>query len=621
MLMRIAVLLLLVVLCGPSAIAQDGKRFALLIGNAAYNDAVGPLTNPGNDIALVGDTLEKLGFKITKIENASLGQLYTALNAHTRRVRRAGDGAVSFFYYSGHGAQDPETRTNYLIPVDVPSTLDSDLWDRSLQLSIVTQQLKQKASNATHFVVFDACRNALKVRKAGAKSAVATKGFVPIPKVTGMLVAYATAQGETASDIGNGAGPYARVLAEELIKPGIEAVSMFRNVQVRVFEQIRQEPWLDFGYLSRIYFAGREAVKRPAKPQPPLSEVAQAWAVTQTSTSLPVLEAFERRYRDTVFGELARARIAELKGNQVASAAPVKPPASPTCDGVEVSLGSGSKVCIQPGSGKSFRDCPTCPEMVVVPAGKFLIGSSQSEAGRSNAEGPVQHIMFSHPFAVGRFEITRKEFVEFLTATGYDIGESCWTWRRTGGWKDRSQRSFFAPGFRQSNRDPAVCINWYDAAAYADWLKERTGREYQLPSEAQWEYFARAATLGAFSFQGAISTSKANYDGSSYAGSQIGVKRGRTLKVGSFAPNPWGLFDIHGNAWEWTRDCWNESYTGMPTDGSPRLDGDCSLRVFRGGAWFNKPVHLRSATRFTVDAHARNQIYGMRVVRAMLNKN
>ena len=330
-------LLIFVVVMLISVPGQAAGRFALLIGNQSYTDAVGALANPINDINLVEAALKNVGFQISRVENATLGGMYTALSAHTRRVRNAGKGAISFVYYSGHGAQDASTKTNYLIPVDVKSTVDSDLWDRSLRLSIVTRQLKEQASNATHFVVFDACRNMLKVKKAGTKSLVQSKGFVPEPKVTGMLVAYATANGETASDIGEGAGPYAQALAAELTKPGVEAVTMFRKVQVAVYRKMGQEPWLDFGYLDEIYLGGKGAPRAstgiPDKAPDPQTGLVRFCREVGEITSAATLEVLAEKYKGTEYRPCVDARIRELRRTRAANA-DRRPPASPYRDPV-----------------------------------------------------------------------------------------------------------------------------------------------------------------------------------------------------------------------------------------------------------------------------------------------
>ena len=219
--------------------ARAESRIALLIGNEAYTSEIGWLANPHNDVALLEQALKGLGFEVVTVHDAGLGALTRSVNSYARRLQAAGVNAIGFFYYSGHGASDGST--NYLIPVDVKTTETGELWDESLRLTEITRKLKIEAGNATHFVVFDACRNTLKLTQPGSRAVVQSKGFVPVAQENGMLIAYATAEGELASDVGAGAGPYAKVLAEEIVKPGIEAVVMFRAVQRRVRAAIRQE--------------------------------------------------------------------------------------------------------------------------------------------------------------------------------------------------------------------------------------------------------------------------------------------------------------------------------------------------------------------------------------------
>ncbi len=212
------------------AAAQAEPRLALLIGNQDYAAKVGPLKNPLRDIELVGAALEKLGFTVTKLANASKAQMDEAIRRHADQVRRAGPGAVSFFYYSGHGAVNPETNVNYLVPADLDSAESDALWYRSVEQPYLIELLSQRAKNATHFIVFDACRNELNIGGEAGKGLGADKGFVPVGDVSGILIAYATAQKKTAADT----GVFARILAEELVKPGVEAFAVFREVQVRV---------------------------------------------------------------------------------------------------------------------------------------------------------------------------------------------------------------------------------------------------------------------------------------------------------------------------------------------------------------------------------------------------
>jgi formylglycine-generating enzyme required for sulfatase activity len=265
----------------------------------------------------------------------------------------------------------------------------------------------------------------------------------------------------------------------------------------------------------------------------------------------------------------------------------------------------------------AFRECESCPEMVIVPAGSFMMGSPPGEPRRSDDEGPQRRVTFAHQFSVGRFPVTVDQFRAFVNDTRHVPAANCWT--RAGRETVRQAReSWTDPGFRQAGRNPVVCISWSDANAYAAWLSQKAGSTYRLLSEAEREYTARADTSTAFWTGNSITTSQANYDGSdSYNGSPRGPFRQATTPVDSFAPNTWGLHDVHGNVWEWTLDCWNDSYRGAPTDGSARRDGDCARRVLRGGSWRNSPWNTRSAVRLAGSAALSLDGFGFRVARAL----
>jgi formylglycine-generating enzyme required for sulfatase activity len=251
-----------------------------------------------------------------------------------------------------------------------------------------------------------------------------------------------------------------------------------------------------------------------------------------------------------------------------------------------------------------FRDCSDCPEMVVVPAGKFVMGSPAIEHGRFDAEGP-QHPVALRRFALSKYDVTSEEFLIFLRETGYQPAPCDPLFGLT--WNSPGRGVAYPPGGVEPPRWPAVCLNWYDAEAYVAWLNAKVrGRDgsYRLPSEAEWEYAARAATTTTRWWGDAIGVGHANCNG---CGSPW---QGRELApVGSFPPNPFGLYDMLGNVWQWTGDCWNESYVGAPGDGSAWAAGDCTKRVLRGGSWSNAPEFVRAATRSRGDAAGRDADY------------
>jgi formylglycine-generating enzyme required for sulfatase activity len=253
-------------------------------------------------------------------------------------------------------------------------------------------------------------------------------------------------------------------------------------------------------------------------------------------------------------------------------------------DSLPISVGSGAKACIKPGSGESFKDCPECPEMVVVPAGSFLMGSPENEEGSDVDEGPQHAVTIGTPFAVGRFAVTFAEWDACLADGG------CRGYKLSG---DTDA------GWGRGDR-PVVNASWYDGQAYAQWLSGRTGKTYRLLSEAEREYVTRAGTTTPFWLGTFITPERANYNGNLEPYRSFGKwlgSRQQTLPVKSFNPNPWGLYQVHGNVEEWTEDCWHKNYEGAPADGSAWTTADCEVRVLRGGSWVAGPYALRSAYR------------------------
>ena len=280
-------------------------------------------------------------------------------------------------------------------------------------------------------------------------------------------------------------------------------------------------------------------------------------------------------------------------------------------------LEEGRRLARKYPAGTKLRDCEECPELVVVPAGSYMMGSPPGEAGRDGDEGPVHRVTLDLPLAVGMYEVTREEYGRFVSATGHASGDSCWTYK-SGKWKNRSGRHWKKPGFSQGKRHPVVCVSWNDARAYVRWLSRETGETYRLLSESEWEYVARAGTTGPFHTGATISTKQANYDGNhTYGSGRKGRFRKKTTPVGEFPANGFGLYDVHGNVWEWVEDCWNGSYAGAPTDGSAWESGDCSRRVVRGGSWDSLPRYLRSALRLRITTGFRNLSVGFRVARTL----
>jgi formylglycine-generating enzyme required for sulfatase activity len=253
--------------------------------------------------------------------------------------------------------------------------------------------------------------------------------------------------------------------------------------------------------------------------------------------------------------------------------------------------------------GRHFlKECSQCPVMAIVPAGQGVIGSPADEPGRSANEGPQQKVVFKRPFAISRSEVTFDEWFACVAEGGceaYRPGDYGWG----------------------TGKHPVINVSWKDAQAYVRWLSHKTGAQYRLPSEAEWEYAARgcksACPSTAFWFGNEITPERANYDWRySYEGSPRAQALRHTVAADSGEMNPFGLLNVHGNVREWVEDCWNDTLAGLPADGSARATGDCRSRVVRGGSWADEPKDVRSAARSWDVLGDRRAEIGFRVARS-----
>ena len=571
------VVLLMLSVGGP-VMAQggaDGRRVALVVGNDAYQ-AQGVLRNAVNDARAVASALGEVGFAVTRVENADRARLTSALAEFTRSLR---SDDVALFYFAGHGVQVDQE--NYLMPTDYAGQTASALRFDAVSASDV-QEMLRPARMA--MLVFDACRNN---PYRGVRGGT---GLAPM-EARGTLIAYAAGAGEVAADAAPGAsnGLFTSKFVEALREPGLTASAMFMRVRREVVSASNEEQWpAVYNDLLSDFVFRPSATAAVGPTGDPLSVVAADgvaatvraqqetvfWQSIQGSTDPADFEAYLELFPNGTFSRLARNRLPAPGG----PAGDASPGADPPRDG--------------PGGGEVFRDCPSCPELVVIPAGEFWMGSPASEEGRVADEGPQRGVRVER-FALGRYEVTFDEYDRFALATGSArLGDRGWG----------------------RGRRPVINVSWEDAAAYAAWLSEETGFRYRLASEAEWEYAGRAGTETRYSWGNAIGRNRANCAG---CGGEWDDAV-RTAPVGSFAANAWGLHDMHGNVWEWVEDCWHDSYRGAPSDGRAWTSGgDCGRRVSRGGSWAVNPRFLRAADRLRLDAGYRSGHVGFRVARTL----
>jgi formylglycine-generating enzyme required for sulfatase activity/catechol 2,3-dioxygenase-like lactoylglutathione lyase family enzyme len=265
--------------------------------------------------------------------------------------------------------------------------------------------------------------------------------------------------------------------------------------------------------------------------------------------------------------------------------------------------------------GSVFRDCPDCPEMVVVPAGSFTMGAPDDEPERQRWDGPQVEVTITKPFALGRYEVTLGEFAAFAAATRRRIPESCRVF--DGKWASKAGASWAQPGHPQGERHPVVCVDWYDALAYVEWLNTKGGHRYYLPSEAQFEYANRAGARGPFPWAGEradicrhanVADRQVKSRWPDVAAHDCDDGYTFTAPVGSFAANRFGLHDTFGNAWEWVFDCWSFDHAARPPDGTPLTTGEhCQKRVIKGAGYESIAKYARAASR------GRDDIPGTRI--------
>ena len=648
---------------------QSERRVALVIGNAGYKAAGISLPNPRNDAQDISAVLATLGFEVVTAIDTSKRDMDFALQ---RFARLATDADSALFFYAGHAMQFQGR--NFLMPTD--AELEDEISVRYQTVGLEEVRAALDRANGVKIMILDACRNnplanRLKQGVAASRTLATTRGLARIDKTQGMVVAYATAPDEVAQDGQGRNSPFTAALLKRLQEPGLEIEMMFRRVASDVNAQTggRQRPETYISLLSEYYLNQSDRIvwdrikdqddvaalrdfvsKYPSSPRADFArnrlEVLERYAKEREDLARRAREDEQRKAAEAeaqrVVREAALRREAEehvaalrlqeeqkrqeaLREQRRTNRPQSQQAARPQAPALMTDLLS------EPKPGEAFRDCSYCPEMVVVPAGEFVMGSSKedidNDLGATN-EGPQHRVLIKQPIAVGRFEVTRDQFETFVGASGHKIGDRCYTFENNTP-RERADRSFRNPGYTQSGIHPAVCVNWPDAKAYVAWLSQRTGKAYRLLSEAEWEYVARAGSTLPHGFgkdateickygNGADQSAKLAMLPSDYAYMSCTDSYPYTAPVGSFKANALGLFDLLGNVWEWTEDCFYDDYVTAPSDGLARAATACQARTVRGGSWFSTGTSLRPAVRAKASDNARYDDVGFRVARALV---
>lgn len=581
-----------------SAQAQSPKRVALIVGNAAY-ESEKPLKNPVNDANAIAAVLRSdLGFTDVKvITNARRRDLVAAVERFGESARGA-DAAL--FYFSGHGQQ--QGKANYLLPVDAKIESPAHVKSEGLDADDVQAAL-EAASPRVALVILDACRD----NPFGPRTRSIAKGLTrPRNPEEGLLIAFATRDGDVAQDGTGNNSPYAQALIAGLRQADkVPIQQMFDDVADHVKRNTgsAQRPTkygdLKFNvYLINPAITVNNNAAGSSAPVVRTDPDEEAWKAAQSADSVEAYELYLKDFASGRNASAAKIKLAAAKRRETAQAAAIQPTPARVESAPSTSAGPaaliGSVPAVRAAVGDTIKDCEVCPELVVLPKGSFFMGPSANELRMIGGERPQRRITIDRTLAVGRYEVTQGEWQAVM-------GENPSRFKSCG------------------SRCPVENVSWYDAKDYLRKLNERTKNRYgyRLLSEAEWEYAARAGCAKAFHLGGdckdQISMHEANFLGVE------GESRQKTIAVGSLqAPNRWGLHDMHGNVREWVEDC-RGPLSVVPANGTART-GDCTdapTRLARGGSWDEPTEYLGSGYRAHNPAVIRLPTIGFRVARTV----
>jgi formylglycine-generating enzyme required for sulfatase activity len=500
-----------------------------------------------------------------------------AIDAFTNKIR---NGTVALFYFSGFGIQ--VARQTYLIPVNAQIWSEDDVKRDGINLDAIAAEMQRKGARVKIVIVDASRRNPFERRFRPSPAGIAALSAPP-----NTLAIYSAAPGVVVDDSGADKSVFMDALIKEMRNPNLTAEEAFNRTRVDVSRATNNEqiPWVasslveDFSFAAPKVAASPGSTTQPSSPAPAPSPPSPPPARTPASPAPAQSSGAPAQAQNTARPPAPPPPAPPPAPAPPAMAAPKPAATEQPSQSAPVTADAAKK------PGDVFRDCRECSEMVVIPAGTLSMGSG------ALYEGPVHKVTIAKPFAIGRFEVT------------FDEWDQCVA----------DKRCKFRPDDRglERGRRPVVNISWDDAKEFLGWLSSKSGKTYRFPSEAEWEYVARGGTTTPYWWGRDVGQAQANCKECN-SGNVLA-----TLPVGSFKPNPFGVFDTSGNAAEWVEDCWNDSYRGAPQDGSPWTTGQCNWRVLRGGAYDSPAKFVASAARFRYDYDVRFPANGLRVVREL----
>jgi formylglycine-generating enzyme required for sulfatase activity len=595
-------------------------RIALVIGNGDYGGVPDSLRNNApRDAEAISDRLRTLGFEVIMRTNATPRDMQQAIGEFRERLDMGG---VGLFYFAGHGMQIG--RQTRLVPAGLDMHAPASLISNSIDLSAVLNAMQKPRAGQLNLVILDTCLN----NPFSSGTAIDTSA---LPAHT--VIAYATTIGSFAAE-GKYHGIYTSALLNALnhVPSQQDLAALFQRVATQVVDITRgeQRPWIATS-LTLPFSPSAGAQSNPIAPLADADTIVTLhsrgilpkdsseqyeitfWNSIKDSNYPADYEAYLKAYPNGRFVTLAHARIDRLRAaasNPPAVAAPAAPTVAPTPQAARPPTPTSApaqerphtaaatpvasapatplaaqKPATHPPAPGEQRDCATCPIMIAVSAGSFAMGNNTDDP----SEKPVHHVTIAAPFAIGKYEVTVEQWNACVAANACQK---------------------LTPESNTNKTAPARDISWDDAQQYVKWLGKITGKPYRLPTEAEWEYADRGSTTTAYWWGDQMRKGNANCKDCGDPWHKEGPE-----SVGSFAPNPLGLYDMNGSVWEWTADCWHNSYQGAPVDGHSWDSPGCDMRVIRGGSWRENGSYMLSATRFKYSAGVRQSQDGLRVVK------
>jgi formylglycine-generating enzyme required for sulfatase activity len=633
-----------------------GHRLALVIGNAAYHQKDYLLENPVNDATDLAAVLRQLDFEVVEKTNLSKVEMESAIDQFSHQLYQ--NKGVGLFYFSGHGIQ--HDGVNYLLPVDIQSLTDTwQLRHKTVSAQYILDGM-QAATNQVNLLILDACRDLPASIKSWAKGDMIPPGLSNVVPIPGSLIAYAAAPGGVAaSGVGERNSPYVKHLMKWMQVPNLSIDEVF----TKVGEAVKKETYGNQlpGYYKQLYqpFYFKRQAEKPKLP-PEKSKVAQllgvcnthfqagrlsaAWECYQAvlkkdqtnAQALAGLKKIEDRYVELTQSALKKGQVNSAR-QYLASLRTVIPGAAQLSRlDAQLSALESQTVVTRPSetfvAGKVFRDRlrdgSEGPSMVWIAGGRFKMGDIQ---GGGDPDEQLVHEVSVGRFAMGHYEVKVGEFRRFVNASGYrteaEKGDGCYVDKNgKGSWEYVKDANWRNPNFSQNDNHPVVCISLHDATVYAEWLSQQTGKEYRLPTEAEWEYAARAGTETARDwgndpdeacrYANAYDRTSKKENDFPWTHHNCTDGYAKTAPVGSFKPNAFGLFDMLGNVWEWTCSKYEDKYGGEEKlcITSKKLAKNTRLSL-RGGGWNGEPGWVRSANRYWRSPTDRSDVVGLRLVR------